>query len=231
MANEERIPPEILKKVRRIELSTRHLVDDLFGGEYHSVFKGTGMEFDEVREYTPGDDVRSIDWNVTARMGRPFIKRYKEERELTVILAVDASASGLFGSGERLKSEIIAEVASVLAFSAIRNQDKVGCLIFTDRTEKYIPPEKGHRHVLRIIRELLYFKPLGKGTSIGGALETISHLQRRKAVVFLLSDFFDEGYETPLRLAGGRHDLIAVTIRDPLEVAIPVVCILHVRLS
>ena len=229
MANEERIPAEILKKVRRIELSTRHLVDDMFGGEYHSVFKGTGMEFDEVREYFPGDDVRSIDWNVTARMGRPFIKRYKEERELTVMLVVDASASGLFGSRERLKSEIIAEVASVLAFSAIRNQDKVGCLIFTDRTEKYIPPEKGHRHVLRIIRELLYFKPEGTGTDIGKALETITHLQRRKAVVFLLSDFFDEGYETALRLAAGRHDLIAFNIFDPLEAEIPDVGLLHVR--
>ncbi len=229
MAENERIPAEILRKVRRIELSTRNLVDDLFGGEYHSVFKGMGMEFDEVREYTPGDEVRSIDWNVTARMGRPFVKRYREERELTVLLVVDASASGLFGSVDRFKSEVIAEVASVLAFSAIRNQDKVGCLIFTDRVEKYIPPEKGHRHVLRIIRELLYFKPEGSGTDLGGALETISRLLKRKAVVFLLSDFFAEGYETPLRLAARRHDLIALSIHDPLERELPDVGLLHLR--
>jgi len=229
MAERERIPAEILRKVRKIELSTRHMVDDLFGGEYHSVFKGMGMEFDEVREYAPGDEVRSIDWNVTARMGRPFIKRYREERELTVLLVVDASASGLFGSADRLKSEIIAEVASVLAFSAIRNQDKVGCLIFTDRVEKFIPPEKGHRHVLRIIRELLYFKPEGSGTDLGGALETVTHLLKRKAVVFLVSDFLTEGYETPLRLAARRHDLIALNIHDPLETELPDVGLLHLR--
>ena len=229
MAERERIPAEILRKVRKIELSTRHMVDDLFGGEYHSVFKGMGMEFDEVREYAPGDEVRSIDWNVTARMGRPFIKRYREERELTVLLVVDASASGLFGSADRLKSEIIAEVASVLAFSAIRNQDKVGCLIFTDRVEKFIPPEKGHRHVLRIIRELLYFQPEGSGTDLGGALETVTHLLKRKAVVFLVSDFLTEGYETPLRLAARRHDLIALNIHDPLETELPDVGLLHLR--
>ena len=229
MSENGRIPPEILKKVRLIELSTRNLVEDLIGGEYHSVFKGSGMEFDEVREYAPGDEVRSIDWNVTARMGRPFIKRFREEREMTVLLAVDASASGLFGSGDRLKSEIIAEVASVLAFSAVRNQDKVGCLIFTDRTEKYIPPASGRRHVLRIIRELLYFKPEGEGTDIGQALETISRLQKRKAVVFLISDFMDEDYETPLRLAARRHDLIALSIHDPLEENLPNVGLLHIR--
>ena len=229
MAEQERIPAEILRKVRKIELSTRHMVDDLFGGEYHSVFKGTGMEFDEVREYTPGDEVRSIDWNVTARMGRPFIKRFREERELTVLLVVDASASGLFGSADQLKSEIIAEVASVLAFSAIRNQDKVGCLIFTDRVEKFIPPEKGHRHVLRIIRELLYFRPEGSGTDLGRALETVTHLLKRKAVVFLISDFLDEGFETPLRLAARRHDLIALNIHDPLETELPDLGLLHLR--
>ncbi len=227
MAEHERIPPEILRKVRKIELSTRHMVDDLFGGEYHSVFKGMGMEFDEVREYAPGDEVRSIDWNVTARMGRPFIKRFREERELTVLLVIDASASGLFGSAEQLKSEIIAEVASVLAFSAIRNQDKVGCLIFTDRVEKFIPPEKGHRHVLRIIRELLYFKPKGSGTDLGQALETLTHLLKRKAVVFLVSDFLTEGYETALRLAARRHDLIALNIHDPLESELPNLGLLH----
>ncbi|MCP4545657.1 MAG: DUF58 domain-containing protein [bacterium] len=229
MANEERIPAEILKKVRRIELSTRHLVNDLFGGEYHSVFKGMGMEFDEVREYTPGDDVRSIDWNVTARMGRPFIKRFREERELTLMLVVDASASGLFGSGDRLKSEIIAEVASVLAFSAVRNQDKVGCLFFTDRVEKYIPPEKGHRHVLRIIRELLYFHPEGDGTDLGVALESIKHLLKRKAVVFLISDFMSPDFEVPLRLAARRHDLIAINIHDPRENSLPDVGLLNVH--
>ncbi|MBN2171222.1 MAG: DUF58 domain-containing protein [Candidatus Krumholzibacteriota bacterium] len=229
MAERERIPPEILRKVRKVELSTRHLVEDLFGGEYHSVFKGTGMEFDEVREYTADDDVRFIDWNVTARMGRPFIKRFREERELTVLLAVDASASGLFGSGERLKSEFIAEVASVLAFSAIRNLDKVGCLIFTDRVEKYIPPDKGHRHVLRIIRELLYFRPEGSGTDLGLALETVSRLLRRKAVVFLVSDFLAEGWEMPLKLAARRHDLIALNVHDPLERRLPDAGLLHLR--
>ncbi len=229
MADQERIPPEILRKVRKIELSTRHMVDDLFGGEYHSVFKGMGMEFDEVREYAPGDEVRSIDWNVTARMGRPYIKRFREERELTVLLVIDASASGLFGSGDQLKSEIIAEVASVLAFSAIRNQDKVGCLIFTDRVEKFIPPEKGHRHVLRIIRELLYFKPEGSGTDLGRALETMTHLLKRKAVVFLVSDFLADGYETALRLAARRHDLIALNIHDPLESELPDLGLLHLR--
>ncbi len=229
MAENRRIPPEILKKVRQIELSTRGLVEDLIGGEYHSVFKGTGMEFDEVREYAPGDEVRSIDWNVTARMGRPFVKRFREERELTVLLAVDASASGLFGSQERMKSEIIAEVASVLAFSAIRNQDKVGCLIFTDRVEKYIPPASGRRHVLRIIRELLYVNPEGEGTDIGHALETLSRLQKKKAVVFLVSDFMDEGYETALRLAARRHDLIALSIHDSLEERLPDVGLLHIR--
>ncbi len=229
MAENRRIPPEILKKVRQIELSTRGLVEDLIGGEYHSVFKGTGMEFDEVREYAPGDEVRSIDWNVTARMGRPFVKRFREERELTVLLVVDASASGLFGSKEHMKSEIIAEVASVLAFSAIRNQDKVGCLIFTDRVEKYIPPASGRRHVLRIIRELLYVKPEGEGTDIGHALETLSRLQKKKAVVFLVSDFMDEGYETALRLAARRHDLIALSIHDPLEERLPDVGLLHIR--
>jgi len=229
MSENGRIPPEILKKVRRIELSTRNLVEDLIGGEYQSVFKGSGMEFDEVREYAPGDEVRSIDWNVTARMGRPFVKRFREERELTVLLAVDASASGLFGSAERLKSEVIAEVASVLAFSAVRNQDKVGCLIFTDQVEKYIPPASGRRHVLRIIRELLYFKPEGEGTDIGRALETISRLLRRKAVVFLVSDFLDEDFETPLKLAARHHDLIALSIHDPLEERLPDVGLLHVR--
>ena len=229
MAEQERIPPEILRKVRKIELATRHRVDDLFGGAYHSVFKGTGMEFDEVREYAAGDEVRSIDWNVTARMGRPFIKRYREERELTVLLVVDASASGLFGSRERLKSEVIAEVASVLAFSAIRNQDKVGCLIFTDRVEQYIPPEKGHRHVLRIIRELLYVKPEGSGTDLGGALETVRRLLKRKAVVFLVSDFMAPDFETPLRLAARRHDLVALNIRDRLEGELPDVGLLQVR--
>jgi hypothetical protein len=228
MAETERIPPEILRKVRAIELSTRHLVDDFFGGEYHSVFKGTGMEFDEVREYAPGDEVRSIDWNVTARMGRPFIKRYREERELTVLLMVDASASGLFGSRTRLKSEVIAEVASVLAFSAIRNQDKVGCLIFTDRVEMYIPPEKGHRHVLRIIRELLYFKPVGSGTDLATALETAGRLLKRRAVVFLVSDFLAEDFETALRLTARRHDLVALNIRDPLEADLPDVGLLQV---
>ncbi|MEA3297708.1 MAG: DUF58 domain-containing protein [candidate division Zixibacteria bacterium] len=211
------IPSEILRKIRRIEIRTRKLVNDLFSGEYHSTFKGQGMEFEEVRQYEPGDDIRLIDWNVTARTGYPHIKKFKEERELSVVLLVDASSSGRFGTRERYKSETAAELCALLAFSAIKNNDKVGMIIFTDRIEKFIPPKKGRAHVLRLISEILYFEPVGNGTDIGGALEYLSKVIRRKSVVFLVSDFLSEGFYQPLRIANSKHDIIAVKITDPRE--------------
>ncbi len=215
------IPKEILKKVRWIEISTRGLVNELFSGEYHSVFKGRGMDFSEVREYQVGDDIRSIDWNVTARTGHPFVKVFREERELTVMLLVDASGSGDFGSLEQAKGEIAVEICALLAFSAIKNNDKVGLLIFTDQVEKFIPPRKGRKHVLRVLRELLYFRPRNKGTDLGAVLEYLSRVQRRRSVTFLVSDFLDDGYEKPLRVAGRRHDLIVIRISDPREEELP----------
>jgi len=216
------VPKEILDKVHRIEIQAGRLVDDLFAGEYHSVFKGHGMEFAEVREYQPGDDVRAIDWNVTARAGsKPFIKIFDEARELTVILVVDASASGAFGSGARMKGEVAVEISALLAFSAIRNNDRVGLLIFTDEVEVFVPPKKGRRHVLRVIRELLYHRPRGRRTSIATALETLDRVVRRHAVVFVISDFIDEGYERALQRASRRHDVIAVSIEDPREGSLP----------
>jgi uncharacterized protein (DUF58 family) len=211
------IPKEILKKVRRIELSTRKLVNDLFSGEYHSTFKGQGMEFEEVREYTSGDDIRLIDWNVTARTGYPFVKKFKEERELTVTLLVDASSSGRFGTHERYKEDLAAELCALLAFSAIKNNDKVALIIFTDKIEKYIPPQKGKAHVLRLIREVLYFTPEHTETDIGGALEFFSKVTKRKSVVFLISDFLSGDYLQPLRIANRKHDLVAIKITDPRE--------------
>ncbi len=215
------VPREILKKVRRIEISTRGLVDEVFSGEYHSVFKGRGMTFSEVREYQFGDDIRAIDWNVTARTGSPFVKVYEEERELTVVLVVDVSASGNFGSRDRLKSELAVELSAVLAFSAIKNNDKIGLIIFSDGIEKFVPPRKGRRHVLRVLRELLYHRPRGRGTDIAGALEYLSRVIPRRAVVFLVSDFMAEGFSRPLSVAGRRHDLIAVRVRDRREAEIP----------
>jgi uncharacterized protein (DUF58 family) len=212
---------EILKKVRRIEISTRGLVNEVFSGEYHSVFKGRGMTFSEVREYQYGDDIRSIDWNVTARTGSPFVKVHEEERELTVMLVVDVSASGNFGSRERLKREMAAELSAVLAFSAIKNQDKIGAIIFSDRVEKFVPPRKGRRHALRVLRELLYHEPQGRGTDIGGALNYLSRVISRRAVVFLVSDFMNDGFTRPLSVAGRRHDVIAVRVRDRREAEIP----------
>lgn len=209
---------EVISKIRRIEIRTKRLVNDLFGGEYHSTFKGLGMEFDEVREYQPGDDVRAIDWNVTARTGVPHIKKYREERELTVLLMVDASSSGNFGSHGSCKAEIAAELCAVLAFSAIKNNDKVGMIIFTDQIEKYIPPKKGRGHVLRLIREALHFKPESQGTDISLALEYLMRVTKRKTVVFFISDFMDKGYEKPLRVAGRKHDLIAMKISDRREI-------------
>lgn len=215
------IPREILKKVKRIEIQTRGLVNNFFGGEYHSVFKGRGMTFSEVREYQPGDDIRLIDWNVTARSGNPFIKVFEEERELTVFLIVDISASGIFGSGSHLKKNIGAEIASVLGFSAIKNNDKVGLILFSNEVVKYVPPKKGKSHVLRVIRELLYTKPIGNGTSIKNALEFLMKVSKRRCVVFLLSDFLDKEYWDSIRIVNRKHDLIGIKIYDPFEVNLP----------
>ena len=223
------IPKEVLKKVRQIEIRTNREVTDVLGGQYHSVFKGHGMEFEEVREYLPGDEVRSIDWNVTARFGHPFIKKFKEERELTVMLVVDVSASGQFGSVWQTKNELAAELAAVLAFSAIRNNDKVGVIMFTDRIEKYIAPKKGRRHVLRVIREILAFEPTGHGTNLKLALDYLNHVQSRRAVCFLLSDFQDEDFLKQLRVAGKRHDVVALSLRDPREEELPPVGLIELR--
>ena len=215
------IPQEVMQQIRRIQIRTSHMVNDILAGQYESVFKGQGMEFKEVREYVPGDDIRMIDWNVTARTGTPHVKLLAEERELTVMLLVDASGSGQFGSVQRFKNELAAELCAVLAFSAIQNNDKVGLIIFTDDVELYIPPSKGRKHVLRVIREVLYFEPKGVGTNIPGALHFLNGVTKRRAVAFLVSDFMAEGYETPLRIANRRHDLIAVTVTDPREEALP----------
>lgn len=215
------IPREILKKVKLIELKTRQLVNDVFSGEYHSVFKGQGMEFSEVREYTYGDDVRNIDWNVTARNNHPFVKVYEEERELNVMLAVDASGSGQFGSNQKFKSEIAAEISALLAFSAIRNNDKVGLLIFTDQIEKFIPPQKGRSHVLRVIREILYFTPQSKKTDINAGLEHLLHVLKRNSIIFLLSDFEDSNYFKSLKILNKKHDAIAIHTIDEREKNIP----------
>ena len=215
------IPREILKKVKRIEIQTRGLVNNFFGGEYHSVFKGRGMTFSEVREYQPGDDIRLIDWNVTARSGNPFIKVFEEERELTVFLIVDISASGAFGSESQLKKNIGAEIASVLGFSAIKNNDKVGLILFSNEVVKYVPPKKGKSHVLRVIRELLYTKPNGNGSSIKDALEFLMKVSKRRCVVFLLSDFLDNKFWNSIRIANRKHDLIGIKIYDPYEINLP----------
>ncbi len=215
------IPKEILKKVKRIEIMTRGLVNDVFSGEYHSVFKGRGMEFSEVREYQLGDDIRSIDWNVTARMGHPFVKVFEEERELTVMLLVDVSSSGNFGTYERMKGEIAIEICALLAFSAIKNNDKVGLIIFTDKIEKFIPAKKGKSHVLRVLRELLYHEPEGTKTNIAGALEYLNRVTRRRSVVFLVSDFISSDYEKALQIANRRHDIVAITVTDPRELEMP----------
>jgi uncharacterized protein (DUF58 family) len=215
------LPKEIIRKVRRIEIRTKKLVNDVFSGEYHSIFKGRGMEFEEVREYQPGDDIRIIDWNVTARYGYPFVKKFTEERELTVMLLVDASSSGEFGTAQRMKGEIAAELCSVLAFSAIKNNDKVGMIIFTDEIEKYIPPKKGSSHVLRLIREILYFKPEHQRTDINCALEFLGRVIKRRCVVFLVSDFLNAGFEKMLSIANKRHDVIAIKIVDPREIELP----------
>jgi len=215
------VSPEILRQVKLLELRTRGLVNSLFTGEYRSVFKGQGMEFAEVREYQPGDEVRSIDWNVTARMQRPYVKRYIEERELTVMLAVDVSGSERFGTRRRFKSEVASELAAVLAMSAIRNNDRVGNLMFTDRIEHVVPPRKGRRHALRLIRDILAFEPEGRGTDIGAATEYLNKMLPHKAIIFLVSDFLGENVERPLKLLAQRHDVVAVTLEDPSERILP----------
>jgi uncharacterized protein (DUF58 family) len=215
------IPQELIKQIRRIQIYTNRAVNEVFAGEYESTFKGRGMQFDEVREYTPGDDVRTIDWNVTARMGKPYIKRYVEERELTVMLLVDISASGAFGTIGKLKNELAAELCAVLAFSAIKNNDKVGLITFTDKIERFIPPKKGTQHVLRVIRELLYGAPPRRETDIPMALEYLGRVIKKKATVFLVSDFIAADLRRPLRLINKRHDLISVVVRDRREVALP----------
>lgn len=212
---------EILRKVKQIEVSTRGVVNDVFSGEYHSVFKGRGMEFSEVREYQPGDDVRTIDWNVSARSGHPFVKVFEEERELTVMLMVDVSSSGNFGTAEQFKREIAAELSAVLAFSAIKNNDKVGLMIFSDKIEKFIPPRKGKKHVLRVIREILFYKPQDSSTDLNIALEYLSRIIKRKSTVFLISDFLTENFEKALHVANRKHDIIAISITDPREVSLP----------
>lgn len=215
------IPKEILKKVRQIEIRTGKLVNDVFAGKYESVFKGRGMEFHEVREYVPGDDIRSIDWNVTARTGRPYVKKFVEERELTVLLMADISGSGYFGTKNKMKKEIMAEIGALLAFSAIKNNDKVGLLLFTDRVEKFIAPKKGRPHVLRVIRELLYYEPKNKKTNINAALEYLAKVLKKRCVVFMISDFMDSGYERLLRILNKRHDIVGISISDPRESRFP----------
>lgn len=216
------LSPDLIKKIRHIEIYTRRLVNDSFAGEYHSVFKGRGMEFDEVRPYQYGDEIRTIDWNVTARTGEPHVKRYVEERELTVMLVVDASASENFGSVERFKRELAAELTAVLSFAATTNNDKVGLLIFSDKIELFIPPRKGRKHVLRIIRELLAFEPKNKGTDIKMALDTVNQVLKRRSIVFLVSDFVadPESYRKELAITNRRHDVIAVELRDPMDAAL-----------
>ena len=215
------IPKEILKKVRQIEIRTKGLVNDLFGGEYHSVFKGRGMTFSEVREYSPGDDIRMIDWNVTARSNAPFIKIFEEERELTVYLLVDISRSGYFGTTDQFKSDLAAEIAAVLGFSAIKNKDKVGLILFSDHVEKYIIPKKNKSHILRVVREVLFNKPKARETSLKSGLDFLMKVAKRKSVVFLISDFLDSEFWKSLKLANRKHDMIGIRIADPAEEKIP----------
>jgi uncharacterized protein (DUF58 family) len=215
------VPPEVLKQVRLIELRTRRLVNSLFSGEYRSIFKGHGMEFAEVREYQPGDEVRSIDWNVTARMRRPFVKHYIEERELTVMLVVDLSGSARYGTVRRFKSEMATELAAVLTMSAVRNNDRVGVLLFTDRVEHVVPPGKGRRHALRIIRDVLIHEPVGSGTDVAGALQYLNRLLHHRSVVFLVSDLYGADIEHPLKLLAQRHDVVVAAVEDPTEWILP----------
>ncbi len=223
------LPREVIRQVRRLQLRARRAVEDLLGGEYRSIFKGTGIAFEEVREYQPGDDIRAIDWNVTARMGHPFIKRFVEERELTVLLLIDCSGSNQFGTRLQQKREVAAELAAVLAFSAISNNDRVGLVAFTDRVERFLPPRKGTRHVLRLIRDVLFFQPSRRGTSIREALDYANKVLHRRAILFLVTDFLDQGYERSFKLSGRRHDLIAVPLTDPREQELPEVGLLELE--
>ncbi len=223
------IPQDLLKKVRRIELRTARLVDDVLAGGYHSAFKGRGMEFEEVRQYQLGDDVRTIDWNVSARYGEPFVKLYREERELTVILLVDVSGSQHFGTHEQFKDELVAEICATLSISAIRNNDKVGLICFSDRIETYIPPRKGSKHVLRVIRELLAIKPEGKGTDIGSAIEFLNKVQKKRSIVFLVSDMQNRNWQKQLQIANQRHDVVAVSTNDISETQLPIVGLMRIE--
>lgn len=220
---------ELLKQVKQIEIRTKGLVNQVFSGEYHSVFKGRGMEFSEVREYQIGDDIRNIDWNVTARFGHPYIKVFEEERELTVMLLVDMSGSQVFGSGEKTKQQIAAEISAILAFSALKNNDKVGLIIFTNETEKYVSPRKGRSHSLRIVRDLLSFEPSGNKTDIKSALEYFNHAVKKRCIVFLISDFIDDGYERILKIVGKKHDLVGIVLNDPRENVMPKVGLVKFR--
>ena len=212
---------ELLKKVRKIEIKTRRLSDHIFGGEYHSTFKGRGMTFSEVRQYQFGDDVRNIDWNVTARYSEPFVKVFEEERELTMMLMVDVSGSELFGTVEQFKNEMVTEIAATLAFSATQNNDKIGLILFSDKVELYIPPKKGRSHVLRIIRELLEFKPESKRTNLAEALKFLSNVMKKKAIVFVLSDFMAEDYQQTMKIVSGKHDVTGIRVYDKREEEIP----------
>ena len=223
------LSPELFEQIRAIQIRTQRLVTDAWAGEYESAFRGQGMEFEDVRAYVPGDDIRRIDWNVTARAGAPFVKQHREERELTVVLAVDVSSSGLFGSVRRTKNEVAAEVAAVLAYSAIKSNDKVGLVVFTDHVEHFIPPKKGRAHLWRVIRDILTFRPTRGGTSVSTALEFLGRVLSRRAVIFLVSDLLDHGFELPLRLAARRHDITAVRISDPRVLALPDVGLLELE--
>jgi len=214
-------PREIIRRVRRLEIRTRRLVDESLAGSYHSVFRGRGMEFAEVREYVAGDDVRTVDWNVSARMGHPYVKKFTEERELTVMLMADVSGSELFGTGPSSKMQMSSEIAALLAFSAIRNNDRVGLLLFTDDVELFLPPRKGREHGLRVLRELLTVEPRGDGTRIARALEYLQRVVTKRAVIFLLSDLQDEGFERALRVAAQKHDLVVIRVSDPRESVLP----------
>ena len=215
------LPKEVLENVRRLEIGTKGLVNEIFSGEYHTVFKGRGMEFSEVREYVPGDDIRLIDWNVSARTGSPFVKIFSEERELSMMLVVDMSRSGTFGTSYRMKDEVAIEICALLAFSAMKNNDKVGLLIFTDKVEKFLPPRKGRQHVLRVLREIVYHEPENTGTNMKSALEYLLRVIRRNSVVFILSDFMDDGYQKSLRVLSSKHDVIAIKVTDKLEMELP----------
>lgn len=221
------IPPELFRKIRHLEIRTKGLVNNVFGGEYHSAFKGRGMEFSEVRPYQVGDDIRSIDWNVSARTGETYVKIFEEEREQTLMLVVDVSGSEVFGTRNKFKQEIAAEICAIIAFSAIKNNDKVGLLLFSDHVEKFVPPKKGRQHVLRLIRDLFAHETLSRGTQIGAALDHVLHVVKRRSIVILISDFMDEAYERQLRVLKNRHDVVAVHLQDPREMSLPRLGLIH----